>query len=96
MKRVIVEAMFPELRGGNIYKVGRGEASNIKAAISRAFGDAIKQTRTIKKGKKRAGGARITTIKATITIIDIIAEEPCDKQTPCVPLKASPQAAPNS
>ena len=65
MKRVMVECMFPELRGGNIYKVGRGEATNVKAAISRAFGEALKQVR----------GKRITTIKATLTIINIEPEE---------------------
>ena len=95
MKRVIVEAFFPELKG-DPNRIGRGEATNVKAAISRAFGDAIKQTRSIKRGKKRAGGARITAIKATITIIDIKPEETCDKTTPCVPLKVSHQVAPNS
>lgn len=86
VKRVMVECMFPELRGGSIYKVGRGEATNVKAAISRAFGEALKQVR----------GKRITTIKATLTIINIEPEETCDKQTQCVPLKASHQAVPNS
>ena len=61
MKSVIVEAMFPELKGGSIYKTGRGKASNAKSAISRAFADALKQIR----------GKHITMIKATITIVQI-------------------------
>ena len=60
MKRVIVEAFFPEVKG-NPYRTGRGEATNVKAAISRAFGEALKQVR----------GKRITTIKAMLTIISI-------------------------
>jgi len=60
MKLVTVEAMFPELKGGAIYRTGRGRASTAKAAISRAFGDVIKQNR----------GKRYHSIKATITIIE--------------------------
>jgi hypothetical protein len=74
MKRVIAECFFPELKG-DPNRVGRGEATNTEAALSRAFKDAIKQTRSIKKGKKRAGGVRITTIKALITIINVESEE---------------------
>lgn len=66
MKRVIVEAFFPEVKG-NPYRTGRGEATNVKAAISRAFGEALKQVR----------GKRITTIKAMLTIISI---EPMPKE----------------
>ena len=60
VKVATVEAMFPELRGGNIYKVGRGRASNSKAAISRAFADVLKQV----------SRKRISQIKATITIVE--------------------------
>ncbi len=60
MKLVTVEAMFPELKGGAIYRTGHGRASTAKAAISRAFGDVIKQNR----------GKRYHSIKATITIIE--------------------------
>lgn len=64
MKNVVIEAMFPELKGGLIYKVGRGSASNTKAAISRAFGELLKQVK----------GKRISTIKATITIVEAVKE----------------------
>jgi hypothetical protein len=61
MKAVTIEAMFPELKGGSIYKTGRGRATTPKAAISRAFGDLFKQVR----------GKRIHTIKADVTIIEV-------------------------
>jgi hypothetical protein len=51
MKLVTAEYMFPELKG---------PAISVKAAISRAFGDAIKQNR----------GKRYHIITATITIIE--------------------------
>ena len=60
MKLVTAECMFPELRGGAIYRTGRGEGSTAKAAISRAFADALKQNK----------GKRFHSIKATITIIE--------------------------
>ena len=60
MKLVVVDCMFPELRGPAIYRTGRGRASTAKAAISRAFGDVLKQNR----------GKRYHSIKATITIIE--------------------------
>ena len=60
MKIAHVTAMFPELKGKFIYRVGRGEGSNPKAAISRAMGDLFK---TVK-------GKRFSTIKCTITLVD--------------------------
>ena len=66
MKHVMVEAMFPELKGGSIYKVGHGEASNAKPAIARAFGNLLKQVR----------GKRVSIIKATITITTKAEEVP--------------------
>ena len=60
MKLATVEAMFPELRGAHIYRTGRGEASTIAAAISRAVKAVLKQNK----------GKRFHTIKATITVID--------------------------
>ena len=65
MKAVTIEAMFPELKGGNIYRTGHGRASTAKAAISRAFGDVLKQIK----------GKRIHTITATITIVEAQPEE---------------------
>lgn len=61
MKRALVEGTFPELKGGFIYKNGRGEGSNSKAAISRAFGDLLKQVKN----------KRVSIIKATVTLIEI-------------------------
>lgn len=60
MKLVNAECMFPELKGGAIYRTGRGRGSTARVAIARAFGDALKQNR----------GKKIHTIKATITIIE--------------------------
>jgi hypothetical protein len=71
MKLATVEAMMPELRGGDIYKTGRGKASNWPAAVSRACKDIQRQLQKKKKGAERAGGKSLHIIKATITIIDI-------------------------
>jgi len=60
MKIAFVEATLPELKGGKMYQTGRGEASNSKAAISRAFGDMFKKVR----------GRRISVIKCTITLTE--------------------------
>lgn len=75
MKLATIEAMLPELRGGDIYKVGRGKASNWPAAVSRACKDIQRQLQKKKKGKERAGGKAIHIIKATITIVDLIQED---------------------
>ena len=61
LKSATVDAMFPELKGGSIYKTGRGRASNSKAAITRAIADLFKQV----------PGRRITVVKATITIVTV-------------------------
>ena len=58
VKHVFIEGFFPELKGPMIYKSAHGEASSVKPAISRAFGNLLKQVR----------GKRISTIKATIVI----------------------------
>lgn len=60
MKLATVDATFPELKGGAIYRIGRGEASTIAAAISRAVKAVLKQNK----------GKRFHTIKTTITVID--------------------------
>ena len=65
MKRAIAECFFPELKGPSIYKTGRGEASNAKAAISRAMGHALKQVK----------GKRWQTVKVTLTVVDITPED---------------------
>ena len=58
IKHVLIEAMFPELKGANIYKNAHGEASGTKPAIARAF-------RALLSGMH---GKRVSVIKATITI----------------------------
>jgi hypothetical protein len=63
MKLVTVEAFMPEIKG-NPYRTGRGRASTSKAAISRAFGDILKQLK----------GKRLQTIKATVTIVEAAKE----------------------
>ena len=60
-KSATVEAMFPELKGGSIYRQGRGRGNNSRLAITRAFADLLKQV----------SGKRIHIVKATITIIDV-------------------------
>jgi hypothetical protein len=59
-KQVFLEAFFPELKGNP----ERARPSTPKVAISRAFSDILKQVR----------GKRISTIKATISITDVIEE----------------------
>jgi hypothetical protein len=61
MKLATVEGMFPELKGGNIFRTGRGRGAGSKAAIARAFADLFKQLK----------GKRISTITATITIVSV-------------------------
>ena len=58
VKHVFIEGFFPELKGPMIYKSAHGEAGSVKPAVSRAFGNLLKQVR----------GKRISTIKATIVI----------------------------
>ena len=58
VKHVFIEGFFPELKGPMIYKSAHGGAGSVKPAISRAFGNLLKQVR----------GKRISTIKATIII----------------------------
>ncbi len=65
MKQAYIEGMFPDLKGGDIYKQGRGRGSSSRIAIARAFGDLLK-----KVSKKR-----VSTIVATISISDVIKEE---------------------
>jgi len=60
MKLATLECMFPELKG-NCYRTGRGRASNPKAAISRAIGHALKQVK----------GKRWSTVRATISVVEI-------------------------
>ena len=57
IKHVLLEAFMPELKGRCDY-VAHGEAASVKPAISRAFGDLIKQLK----------GKRVSTIKASIII----------------------------
>lgn len=60
MKLVVAECFLPEMKGKNIYVTGRGQGSNSRAAIARAFADVLKQVR-----KKH-----IHYMKANITIVE--------------------------
>lgn len=60
MKRAVVEAFLPELKG-KCDRTGRGVGGTNKVAIARAFADVFKQTKS----------KRITVIKATITISEV-------------------------
>ena len=42
MKIVTISGMFPELKGGHIYRTGRGEGSTVRAAGARAFAELLK------------------------------------------------------
>jgi hypothetical protein len=48
MKVVNIQAVFPELKGGNAYQNGRGEGCNVKAATARAFADMYKRMKVRK------------------------------------------------
>jgi hypothetical protein len=61
MKIATIEAEFSELKGNN-RATGRGEASTARAAVSRAFGDLMKQDNVRHK--------RISQISATIHIVN--------------------------
>lgn len=58
LKHVIIEATFPELRGGKMYQSAHGEASGTKPAIARAFRELL----------KKVPGKRVSVIQARISI----------------------------
>lgn len=64
VKHVLIEATFPELRGGKMYQSAHGEASGTKPAIARAFRELL----------KKVPGKRVSVIKATISITTKIVE----------------------
>lgn len=69
-KRAFIEAFFPELKGALIYKTGRATGGTSKVAIARAFGDLLKQVK----------GKRVSVIKATITLIEVMLCDICEKE----------------
>lgn len=70
MKQAYIEATFPDLKVKDAYQVGRGRGSSSRIAIGRAFSDLLK-----KVSKKR-----VTTIKATISITDVMEDNNADSQ----------------
>ena len=58
VKHVIIEATFPELKGGAMYQSAHGEASGTKPAIARAFRNLL----------KTIPGKRVSIIQARILI----------------------------
>jgi len=67
LKSCIIEAEFPELKGGKVFQVGRGRGTNNKAAAGAAIRNLLKQ-----KGLK---AQRYTTCKATISFGTVTVEE---------------------
>lgn len=59
MKTARIEAQFPDLKG-NSYADGKGTASTVRAAISRAISDLFKQP--------NVRGKHINSFKATVTL----------------------------
>jgi hypothetical protein len=57
IKHVLLEAFLPEMKGRADF-VAHGEAGSVKPAISRAFGNLLKQVKA----------KRVSTIKATLVI----------------------------
>lgn len=70
MKQAYIEATFPELKVKDAYQTGRGRGGSGRIAVGRAFADLLK-----KVSKKR-----ISTIKATISITDVMEESNEDSQ----------------
>ena len=64
MKTAVVSAMFPELKGGNIWKTGKGSGATAKVAITRAFADVLRQV----------SGRHIHQIKCTVAILESASE----------------------
>lgn len=60
LKTVTIEAEFPELKGGTQLQIGKGSASNVKAAGAAAFRDLFK--------KPALKGKRVSAFKAIISI----------------------------
>jgi hypothetical protein len=50
MKIVLLEAFFPELKGGACNQRAKGTGSTVRVATARAFGDLYKQPKV--KGKR--------------------------------------------
>ena len=67
LKSVTIEAEFGELKMVRMYQVGRGRATNIKAAAANAMRDLLKQP-----GLK---AQRFTACKATISFGTVTVEE---------------------
>ena len=65
VKHVIIEATFPELKGGAMYQSAHGEASGTKPAIARAFRELL----------KKVPGKRVSVIQARSSITTKTVEE---------------------
>jgi hypothetical protein len=78
MKIAVIQATFPELRGGYVYKTGRGRGSNAARATARACADLFRQV----------SRRRVTVFKATVSIF-----EEAPKAQPKVPKVTEATAA---
>lgn len=66
MKRVYIEAHFPDLKG-NCYGTGRGEGSTVQAAIGSAVRDLLKTPKLRRK--------HLHSIKMTLSITSLLPVE---------------------
>ena len=66
MKIAFIDATLPQMKIPKMYQSGRGEGSNVSAAISRAMKDMLHKVK----------GKRVSIIKCTITITEKAEKEP--------------------
>jgi hypothetical protein len=70
LKVVIIEAQFPELKGGACNQRGKGTGTSVRAAAARAFTDLLRQ--------KKLKHKRFTRLTAVISVgtVRAIPEDP--------------------
>ena len=70
MKRAIVDGFFPELKGKFINRSARATGGSSKVAIGRAMAALLKEVK----------GKRVSVIKATITLVDVVCCDICEHE----------------
>jgi hypothetical protein len=71
MKVVMLDAHFPEFKGGSMYQRAKGTGSTVRVATARAFGDLYKQPKV--KGK------RFSMMTVTLSV-GTVPDEPTNEQ----------------
>jgi hypothetical protein len=74
MRRAVIEAFVPELKGQCDFTV-RGTGGSNKVAIARAFAALFKE--------RKLRGKRITTVKTTIMLNEVVCCDICLKEICC-------------